>query len=131
MNSSEQIKLTLPVNAAYVSAARLTASSVANRLNFDIEEIEDIKVAVSEACTYIIKKYSSEKERNFKIEFTLSNDNITISISVDNKENIKIDKEEMSLLVIKALMDTTTITCDNGIFNMVISKNHVQTSFEE
>ncbi len=131
MNSSEQIKLTLPVNAAYVSAARLTASSVANRLNFDIEEIEDIKVAVSEACTYIIKKHSSDKERNFKIEFTLSKDNITISLSVDNEENIKIDKEEMSLLVIKALMDNTTITCDNGIFNMVISKNHIKTSFEE
>ena len=37
------IELGLPINRAYVSTARLTASSIANRMGFDIEAIEDIK----------------------------------------------------------------------------------------
>ena len=129
MNSdTEQIKLTLPINAAYVSAARLTASSVANRLNFDIEEIEDIKVAVSEACTYIIKKYSLSTKRDFKIEFDLSKDYIKISFFIEANDNVEIDKEEMSILVIQALADTFEVECENGIFKMIILKKHLQTS---
>ena len=47
MSNAESVELTLPINAAYISAARLTASSIANRLGFGIEEVEDIKTAVS------------------------------------------------------------------------------------
>jgi len=131
MNNNEQIKLTLPINAAYVSAARLTASSVANRLNFDIEEIEDIKVAVSEACAYIIRESSFNSNRDFKIEFDLSADKIKITLSVDVNDNkFEVDDNEMSLLVIKAVMDSFAINCENGVFNMIIEKKHIQTSFD-
>jgi len=129
MSNNEQIKLTLPINAAYVSAARLTASSVANRLNFDIEEIEDIKVAVSEACAYIINKFSFNTQNDFKIIFDLSKDCIKISLSIKGNNDIEVDKEEMSILVIKALADSFQVECSGGIFKMVIIKNHTQTSF--
>ena len=67
------IQLSLPLNAAYVSAARLTASSVANRMGFSTDEIEDIKAAVSEACTFIIKKAPAVPTGNFVIQFHMSN----------------------------------------------------------
>ncbi len=131
MNNNEQIKLTLPINAAYVSAARLTASSVANRLNFDIEEIEDIKVAVSEACAYIIRENSFNSNGDFKIEFDLSADKIKITLSIEVNDNkFEVDDAEMSLLVIKAVMDSFSVNCENGIFNMIIEKKHIQTSFD-
>ncbi len=129
MSNSEQIKLTLPVNAAYVSAARLTASSVANRLNFDIEEIEDIKVAVSEACTYIIKNPCFSSNDNFKIEFNMAKDSIKINLSVESDKEVDIDDDEMSLRVITALMNNTNIDYDGKFFNMTIEKKHVQVSF--
>ncbi len=126
---NEQIKLTLPVNAAYVSAARLTASSVANRLGFDIEEIEDIKAAVSEACTYIIKKHAAAPENNFKILFDFSQEILNITITIKNSLINKIEEEEMSLLVIKALADNLSIDCQGGSFCIAITKKHVQDSF--
>ena len=130
MSNSEQIKLTLPINAAYVSAARLTASSVANRLKFDIEEIEDIKVAVSEACTYIIKKPCFSTKNDFKIEFNLSKDSIKILLSVECDKKVDVDDDEMSMQVIKALMDSSDINYDGGSFNMIIEKKHLKVSFE-
>lgn len=129
MSSNEQIKLTLPINAAYVSAARLTASSVANRLKFDIEEIEDIKVAVSEACTYIIRKPCFSTKNDFKIEFDLSENIIKILLSVECDKKIDVDDDEMSVQVIKALMDSYSVNYDNGSFNMIIEKKHLNVSF--
>ncbi|MFL1674969.1 anti-sigma B factor RsbW [Paenibacillus dendritiformis] len=46
----KQIKLILPAQAAYVDLARLTLYGIASRIGFSYEDIEDMKVAISEAC---------------------------------------------------------------------------------
>jgi hypothetical protein len=44
----EVITLTLPAKAELVSLARLTAAAVGSRAGFDVEEIEDLRLAVDE-----------------------------------------------------------------------------------
>ena len=50
----ELVELRIPSRAEWVALARLAAATVANRLHFSIEEIEDVKLAVAEACTAVI-----------------------------------------------------------------------------
>jgi len=50
-----QVELRLPNRPEFVAVARLAVSAVACRMNFDIEAIEDIKVAVGEACNNAIE----------------------------------------------------------------------------
>ena len=45
------VELRIPRKAEWVAVARLAVAAVANRLRFSIEEIEDVKLAVAEACT--------------------------------------------------------------------------------
>lgn len=127
-NMKENIELTLPVNAAYVSSARLTASSIANRLGFNIEEVEDIKAAVSEACTYIIKKASSNRVKVFKIHFIVQEGMLDIKINSKIKADIDEQDDEMSLVMIKALMDAIELS-DNGGFEIYMSKIHKRNEF--
>ncbi len=49
------VELRIPSRADWVALARLAAATVANRLRFSIEEIEDVKLAVAEACTAVIQ----------------------------------------------------------------------------
>ncbi len=51
----ELVDLRIPSRAEWVALARLAAATVANRLRFSIEEIEDVKLAVAEACTAVIQ----------------------------------------------------------------------------
>ena len=105
MNNENKINLTLPVDAAYVSTARLTASSIANRMRFSIDEIEDIKAAVSEAGTYIIKNYSTGQNGNLDITFNLKQCILEITIKVDKPSKISDNNnDDMSRIMIKALM---------------------------
>ena len=104
-NPSETIRLSFPVNAAYVSSARLTASSIANRMGFDIDEIEDIKTAVSEACTYIIKTLNATHKSNFEISFSLKEDQMKIHMVTLGTTVLQPPADEMSLMMIKALVD--------------------------
>lgn len=49
------VELRVPCRPEWVALARLAAATVANRLRFSIEEIEDVKLAVAEACTAVIQ----------------------------------------------------------------------------
>ncbi|HEY1429900.1 MAG TPA: ATP-binding protein [Candidatus Tumulicola sp.] len=52
---SDIVELRIPCRPEWVALARLAVAAVANRLRFSIEEIEDIKLAVTEACTAVIQ----------------------------------------------------------------------------
>ena len=51
----EVVELRIPSRPEWVALARLAAAAVANRLSFSIEEIEDVRLAVAEACTAVIQ----------------------------------------------------------------------------
>ncbi len=128
---NENIHLTLPVNASYVSAARLTASSIANRMGFDIDEIEDIKAAVSEACTFIIKKMPHGKSHNFTLFFEITPGVLKIKLTVDAGVDLSLSEDEMGLIMIKALMDDLVI--DDSLENNLcinMTKSHKIITFE-
>ena len=51
---AEIVRLTLPAKAEYLTTARLVGGSLAGQAGFDMEEIEDVKTALSEACLLLI-----------------------------------------------------------------------------
>jgi len=117
------IELGLPINPAYVSTARLTASSIANRMGFNIEDIEDIKAAVSEACTYLIQLDKSIQNM-FNIQFIIKSNALDIMLTA---EKIKFDniyeEDGLGILMIEALMDYISLSSkDDANINIFMSK---------
>jgi serine/threonine-protein kinase RsbW len=51
----DHVELRVPCRAEWVALARLAAAAIASRLKLSIEEIEDVKLAVAEACTAVIQ----------------------------------------------------------------------------
>jgi serine/threonine-protein kinase RsbW len=50
---SDEIRLTMPARADLLRVARLTAAGLANRLGFNIDEVEDVKIALDELCSLV------------------------------------------------------------------------------
>ncbi len=55
MSDARWVTLTLPRDSRYVATVRLTLVGIATRMGFNYQAIEDMKVAVSEACTNAIE----------------------------------------------------------------------------
>ena len=55
MSQPLEMTLSIPCASEFVGVVRLAVSGLATRMNFNIEEIEDIKISVSEACTNAIQ----------------------------------------------------------------------------
>src|SRR5690349_2559844 len=50
------VTLTIPCAPEYVGTARLTILGVASRMGFSYDQVEDIRLAVGEACTNAIER---------------------------------------------------------------------------
>lgn len=62
------VELRIPCKAEWVALARLSVAAVASRLSFSIDEIEDIKLAVAEACTNAIQHADGSQFIDIKCE---------------------------------------------------------------
>ncbi len=49
------VELRIPSKPEWVAVARLAVAAIANRLPYSVEEIEDLKLAIAEACTICIQ----------------------------------------------------------------------------
>ncbi len=120
--TSDNVTLILPIKSDYVSTARLTASSVANRMGFNIDEVEDIKVAVAEVCNIILTK-AGEGSNQYRISFDVKSDMLLITFTGE-KEPFKCFKDtienEYGLYIMKALMDSVELCSDN--YSIVMTK---------
>lgn len=52
---SDMVELRLPCKAEWVAVARLAIAGIASRLAYTVEDVEDLKLAVAEACTNRIR----------------------------------------------------------------------------
>ena len=50
---ADKLQFVIPGKPQYITIVRLAVGSAANTAGFDVEEIEDIKTAVGEACKNI------------------------------------------------------------------------------
>jgi len=80
----ERIELCFPALVDLVVLARFTAAAVGTRSGFDIDEIEDLRLAVDELC---ISFGPLEEFRNITFEFERSADSVTIACEFERSEN--------------------------------------------
>lgn len=100
----DTINITIPSKPDYISVVRLTSSAIASNMGLNIEEIEDIKVSIAEACINAIDK-SNEINVQFEIEkdkLIMKVDNVYQAKDDDTNQNKEL---ELGILIIKSLMD--------------------------
>lgn len=123
MIEEDIIELLVPFKAEFVSIVRLTASGVANSIGFDIETIEDIKVAIAEVCNKFITA-GSKTASKFSIKFHLSMNKINITFDCEDKALKCIFDDEqdgLGISIINALMDEVEY-CTNDSYLFLMSK---------
>jgi serine/threonine-protein kinase RsbW len=117
------IELKLPFKAEYVSMARLTVSGIASRMGFDIDTIEDIKVAAAEVCNKLVER-GSKTASNYFIVYEVRGDSLKISFGCEDRTLRCIfddEEDELGLSIITALMDEVEL-CSDGAFMLSMSK---------
>lgn len=133
-DNNNMISLTLPNSAEFVSVARLTLSGIANRMGFNFDEIEDLKVAMSEACTNALKHGSDINTSKYIVNYIMYANQLEIDvcdegsgfdINMVSDPDLENPKDNgLGLYIIKTLMDEVEVVSkeNNGTIIRMIKK---------
>ncbi len=110
--TAASVDLVLPLEKKYAQVLRLAVAGIANRLEFNWEQIEDVKLAAEEAFLLVLQaNQSSEVHFNFQIK----PDGLEINALNANlgEFNIKSYEQKYSFFIMTGLVDKVDIVPKN------------------
>ena len=78
---ADTVLLTLPANSVYLSVLRTATAGLAARLQFTLDEIEDLRIAVDEACAMLLAG-EELPDAELHCHFTLTPDEIAVTVTL-------------------------------------------------
>lgn len=78
--AADQVTVRMPADGAYLSVLRTATAGLAARLDFTLDDIEDMRIAVDEACAMLLSQ--AIPGSTLECNFALSPDDMTITVSV-------------------------------------------------
>lgn len=134
---TDKLTMIVPGKPEYVGTVRMAAAHAASRVDLDIEQIDDIKVAVSEACTNIVLHAHEEPDFTYEVVIEISETLFTVTVTDEGKGFGMEDYTEpvpgemsgvgmgMGIFIIKALMDDVEITSEPGVGTKIKMAKHI------
>jgi len=81
--ADDVVELRLPAASAYLSVLRTATAGLAARLDFTLDEIEDLRIAVDEACALLIPDAADGAD--LTCLFSLSPDALSVTVEVPSR----------------------------------------------
>jgi serine/threonine-protein kinase RsbW len=79
-DARDEVTVRMPAEGAYLSVLRTATAGLAARLDFTLDEIEDLRIAVDEACAMLLSQAIPGSD--LECSFRLGKDTMTVSVSV-------------------------------------------------
>ncbi len=123
---TETVQLVIPCRPEYVGVARLAVLGIASRLPFSYDEVEDVRLAVGEACSHAVDRAGTKPATihlTSQITSVMGEQELTIQIK-DNVakadadapteeakllEEAGVDQEGLGALLMEILVDEVSI----------------------
>jgi serine/threonine-protein kinase RsbW len=80
LTPADRVTVRMPADGAYLSVLRTATAGLAARLDFTLDDIEDLRIAVDEACAMLLSQ--AIPGSSLECSFALERDAMTISVSV-------------------------------------------------
>lgn len=109
----DKVFLRIPKKSEYMSTIRLTSSALASLKGFYLDEIEDIKVVISEICTF--HQESGKNTDDLEIAYQAADDKIIVTVTDLNEGRIFEEQlnNDMSIMIIESLSDNFNYDLNN------------------
>ena len=102
----EAVRLSLPATPAYVRIVRLAASGIATNLGFDVDELDDLRVAVGELVNLTLEVCKPE---TLDVVFTIAGNEFQIEGSAPADDGRTVELDILTRQILDAFLDTYTI----------------------
>lgn len=103
------VMLTVPADGGYLGVLRTATAGLAARLHFALDEIEDLRIAVDEACAMLLAIATRDAE--LECRFSVTDDALTVEVTVPTTSGARLPAESsFAWKVLTALTTTASAT---------------------
>lgn len=113
------VELRVPADSAYVSVLRSTAAGIASRLDFTLEGIEDLRIAVGEACALVLPEAGVGS--TLTGEFFLSPERLTVTVAVTGADIVAPDYDSFAWQVLDTLAGAASAEVLDGRYAVTLT----------
>ncbi|ROO50695.1 serine/threonine-protein kinase RsbW [Micromonospora sp. Llam0] len=107
------VLLTVPADGGYLSVLRTATAGLAARLHFALDEIEDLRIAVDEACAMLLAV--ATRDADLQCRFSVTDDALTVEVAVATVRGARLPPESsFAWKVLRALTTSATATASSG-----------------
>jgi serine/threonine-protein kinase RsbW len=113
-----EVRLTIPADGAYVAVPRAVVGNLAARNDFTVDAIDDLRIAVDEACALLLPHASDGK---VECVFTVDRPRMTVAVSAAVPADWKPDTSGFGWMVLAALVDSAEVDNQDGAVTIALS----------
>jgi serine/threonine-protein kinase RsbW len=104
------VSIRLPADSAYLSVLRTATAGLAARLDFTLDEIEDLRIAVDEACAMLLGE--AVPGTDLTAEFELTGQEMQVRVEVATVGSSAPKRDDFAWMVLTALADDVDAVTD-------------------
>ena len=108
------VALRVPADGAYVSVLRTMTAGLAARLDFTVDDIEDLRIAVGEACALVLPEATPGGD--LEADFRLTPGTLTITVSVPTDGPHVADEDSFAWQVLSTMAEDVAAGASAGRF---------------
>jgi len=117
--SRADVELRLPADSAYVSVLRTTSAGLAARLDFTLDDIEDLRMAVGEASALVLPE--AQPGSDLVCEFFMRAGELTIQVGVPSTNPTPPDEDSFAWQVLTTLATKASASIDDHRLTITLS----------
>jgi serine/threonine-protein kinase RsbW len=119
--TDDAVELRLPADSAYLSVLRTATAGLAARLDFTLDEIEDLRIAVDEACALLLP--DAVPDAHLNCSFSLSPGSLAVTVTVPSRTGRVPRRNTFAWTVLTALAgDVDTAVTEDGVVSVTLRK---------
>jgi serine/threonine-protein kinase RsbW len=107
------VSIEVPADSAYVGVVRSLVAGVAARLDLDLDQVEDLRLAVSEAASLVLGSASGE-DPTMRARATVQPDGLHITLAVPTTTQSPPSATAFAWTVLDALTDSVEADVRDG-----------------
>lgn len=102
MSDSDVVEMCVPADSAYVATLRLTASSLAGHADLTVDEIDDLALAVDEACALLLPHANGGPLTG---RFAIAPGELSVAVGLSGQPGSEVDRGGFGWTLLSALAD--------------------------
>jgi serine/threonine-protein kinase RsbW len=115
-DSRADVELRLPAEGAYASVVRTTAAGLAARLDFTIDDIEDLRIAIGEATALAIA--AADPQTDLVACFFFGHGAMAVTLETEAMDDPPLDTESFAWQVLDTMAQDASAGPEDGRFRV-------------